>query len=96
MRYIDLSGFVCDDPQLSLEFNKFKDAFIDHIDVYETLIGHGKVITSDEDQIIQHVSQYEEFDSIPTGDNPSLFTQRRSWIPKATKLQFGKRTTTNI
>lgn len=76
LRYIDLSGFTCDDPQLSLEFNKFKDAFIDHLDVYKTLIGHGKVVTSDEDQIIQHVSQYEDFDAIPQGDNPALFTQK--------------------
>lgn len=76
LRYVDLSGFTCNDPQLSLEFNKFKDAFVDHIDIYESLIGHGKVVTSDEDQIIQHVSQYEEFDAIPQGENPTLFSQK--------------------
>lgn len=76
LRYLDLSGFTCDDPQLSLEFNKFKDAFIDHIDVYESLIGHGKVVTSDENQIIQHVSQYEEFDAIPQGEDSALFVQK--------------------
>lgn len=76
LRYLDLSGFTCDDPQLSLEFNKFKDAFIDNIDVYESLIGHGKVVTSDEKQIIQHVSQYEEFDAIPQGEDSALFVQK--------------------
>lgn len=76
LRYLDLSGFTCDDPQLSLEFNKFKDAFIDHIDVYESLIGHRKVVTSDENQIIQHVSQYEEFDAIPQGEDFALFVQK--------------------
>lgn len=76
LRYLDLSDFSSDDPELSLEFNKFKDAFIGHLSVYEPLIGHSKIVTSDENQIIQHVSQYEEFDAIPDGENPEAFTQK--------------------
>ena len=76
LRYLDLSDFVSDDPELSLEFNKFKDAFIGHLSVYEPLIGHSKIVTSDENQIIQHVSQYEEFDAIPDGENQEAFTQK--------------------
>ncbi len=77
LRGVDLSGFSSDDPELSLEFNKFKDAFIEHISVYETLIGHEKMVTSDENQIIQHVSQYEEFDAIPKGENQDTFIQKK-------------------
>ena len=55
---IDLSEFTTDDPEVSLEFNKFKDAFFGHLNVYESLIGHSKIVTSDENQIIQHVSQF--------------------------------------
>lgn len=76
LRNIDLSDFSSDDPELSLEFNKFKDAFVDHIEDYEHLIDHAVMPTSDENQIIQHVSQYEEFEAIPEGENPSLFTQK--------------------
>lgn len=77
LKHLDLSDFASDDPEVSLEFNKFKDAFIDHIGVYESLIGHSKFTTSDEDQIIQHVSQYEEFESIPAGEDPSLFARKK-------------------
>lgn len=76
LRYLDLSDFASDDPERSLEFNKFKDAFIGHLSVYEPLIGHSSIVTSDENQIIQHVSQYEEFDAIPDGENPEVFTQK--------------------
>ena len=77
LRHLDLSSFTSNDPEVSLEFNKFKDAFIDHIDIYETLIGHSEFTTSDENQIIQHVSQYEEFDSIPEGEKPSDFIEKK-------------------
>ena len=74
---IDLSEFTTDDPEVSLEFNKFKDAFFGHLNVYESLIGHSKIVTSDENQIIQHVSQYEEFDAILEGDDASLYTKKK-------------------
>ena len=74
---IDLSEFNTDDPEVSLEFNKFKDAFFGHLNVYESLIGHSKIVTSDENQIIQHVSQYEEFDAILEGDDASLYTKKK-------------------
>lgn len=74
---IDLSEFTTDDPEASLEFNKFKDAFFGHLNVYESLIGHSKIVTSDENQIIQHVSQYEEFDAIPKGDDASLYIKKK-------------------
>lgn len=77
LKRLDLSDFASDDPELSLEFNKFQDAFINHIGIYESLISHEKIVTSDENQIIQHVSQYEEFDTIPDGDNPEAFTQKK-------------------
>lgn len=74
---IDLSEFTTDDPEVSLEFNKFKDAFFGHLNVYESLIGHSKLVTDDQNQIIQHVSQYEEFDVIPEGDDASLYTKKK-------------------
>lgn len=77
LKRLDLSDFASDDPELSLEFNKFQDAFINHIGIYESLISHEKIVTSEENQIIQHVSQYEEFDTIPDGDNPEAFTQKK-------------------
>lgn len=78
LRNIDVSGFRCeDDPERSLEFCKFKEAYIEHIDVYESLIGHEKIVSSDENQIIQHVSQYEEFDAIPKKGKPDEFSQKK-------------------
>jgi len=76
LKHVDLSGFESDDPEIALEFNKFKDAFIDHFDTYRSLIGHGAIVTSDENQIIQHVSQYEEFDSIPTGEVSASYVRK--------------------
>lgn len=78
LRNLDVSGFSCeDDPERSLEFCKFKEAYIEHIDVYESLIGHEKIVSSDENQIIQHVSQYEEFDAIPKKSKPEEFSQKK-------------------
>lgn len=74
---IDLSDFTTNDTEVSLEFNKFKDAFFGHQNVYETLIGHSKMVTSDENQIIQHVSQYEEFDTIPEGEDANLYMKKK-------------------
>lgn len=76
LKALDLSGFTSEDPEISLEFFKFKDAFIDHASVYSTLIGRGTITISDENEIIQHVSQYEEFDEIPEGDDVSLYMQK--------------------
>lgn len=43
------------------EFEKFKDSVIKHYSEYSHLIGIGKRIYNNEDEIAQHVAQYEEF-----------------------------------
>lgn len=43
------------------EFEKFKNSVIKHYDDYSHLIGGGKCIYNNEDEIAQHVAQYEEF-----------------------------------
>ncbi len=78
LKEIDLEGFSTEDTTLSCEFSKFVDTYIKHIADYESMVGHSKIVTSDENAIIQNVSQYEEFDSIPAGDNPDLYTPRKN------------------
>ena len=73
---IDVSDFDSDIPEVAIACNNFKDAFIDHIGTYKSLIGHPTMVTSDENQIIQHVSQYEEFDAIPDGEDAATFVQK--------------------
>ncbi len=46
---------------LIAEYEKFKDAYIDHYGEYEDLIGAGVRTYTNEDVIAQHVAQYEEF-----------------------------------
>lgn len=77
LQHIDLGSFSSDNNTKSVEFNKFKEAYINHYADYEPMIGHGKIITSDKNAIIQNVSQYEEFDSIPASDAPCLYTQKK-------------------
>lgn len=49
------------DASLIAEYEKFKDAYIEHYNEYEPLIGAGVRSYSDEDVIAEHVAQYEEF-----------------------------------
>ncbi len=53
---------------LVAEYNKFKDAYINHFDEYYNLVGSGVVSYYDEDEIARHVAQYEEFDT-PVDDS---------------------------
>lgn len=55
----NLSG-VASAKQIS-EFEKFKDSVINHYNDYSYLIGKGKCTYNNEDEIAQHVAQYEEF-----------------------------------
>lgn len=59
---VDLSGFSTTDKDLNGEFVKFKEAYKDHANDYWDLLGKGTVSYSDENDVIQHVAQYEEFD----------------------------------
>ena len=86
LKYLDLSDFDTDNTKLSMQFNKFKNAFVDHVSVYESLIGHAKLVTSDDNQIIQHVSQYEEFEAIPNGENADEFTQKEKQDGSGNKI----------
>ncbi len=78
----DLKGLDLSDYQngtniaLNSEFNKFIDGYVNHADSFSALIGSPDLVTSDEKQIIQHVAQYEEFDAIPEGEAPSLYSKK--------------------
>lgn len=50
------------DTNIINEFNKFKETTIDHYSDYASLIGTGLQEYHDENEIVQHVAQYEEFD----------------------------------
>ena len=77
LKRLDLSIYQ-NGPNVALntEFNKFIDGYVNHADSFSALIGSSDLVTSDEKQIIQHVSQYEEFDMIPEGENPSLYSKK--------------------
>lgn len=62
LKHIDLSGFKTTNKDLNGEYNKFKSSFCGHVDEYCHLLGRGTVSYSDENDVIQHVAQYEEFD----------------------------------
>lgn len=67
---LDLSGFVPVGPNavlLAAEFNKFKEAYCKHVDVYSPLLGRGTIVINEESQVIQHVAQYQEFKEQPSG-----------------------------
>lgn len=69
---LDLSGFVATGPNpilLTTEFNKFKEAYCNHVEVYSPLLGCGKLIINDESKVIQHVAQYQEFTEPPVGND---------------------------
>lgn len=78
---LDFSSFDrIKDPNLTLEFDKFLDAYVEkkHRCEFENLIGHAGIDTSDENEVIQHVSQYERFDTIPEGDDPELYSRKKT------------------
>jgi hypothetical protein len=69
---LDLSGFVATGPNavlLTTEFNKFKEAYCNHVEVYSSLLGLGKLTITDESKVIEHVAQYQEFAEQPIGDD---------------------------
>ena len=69
---LDLSGFVPMGPEpvlLTTEFNKFKEAYCKHVEVYSPLLGRGTIVINDESQVIQHVAQYQEFTEQPAGND---------------------------
>lgn len=49
------------DSSLISEYMKFKKSYVDHFDDYYQLIGQGRISYEDENEIAQHVAQYEEF-----------------------------------
>ncbi len=73
---LDLSNYDTTDVSIATEFGKFKEAYIEHMADYVDLIGRDKSIFTDKNQIIQHVSQYEEFDSVPEDDNQCLYEKK--------------------
>ena len=64
---VDLSGFSTADKDLNGEFVKFKEAYTEHVNDYWDLLGQGTVSYNDENDVIRHVAQYEEFDSWVSG-----------------------------
>ena len=60
---VDLSGFSTADNDLNGEFVKFQEAYKGHVEDYWDLLGQGTVSYTDENDVIQHVAQYEEFES---------------------------------
>lgn len=77
LKTVDVSGFKTNQVDLSTEYNKFVDTFINHIDDVAPLIGAPMLDTPDENQVIQHVAQYELFDEIPAGADPNLFIPKK-------------------
>lgn len=69
---LDLSGFTpvgLDSVLLTAEFNKFKEAYCNHVEVYSPMLGRGTIVINDESQVIQHVAQYQEFKEQPAGND---------------------------
>lgn len=64
---VDLSGFSTTDKDLNGEFVKFQEAYKGHVNDYWDLLGQGTVSYTDENDVIRHVAQYEEFDSPVSG-----------------------------
>ncbi|MBR5146043.1 MAG: GTPase domain-containing protein [Bacteroidales bacterium] len=60
---LDLPEYLGDGATTTLisEYNKFKGTVVDHYNDYCTLIGAGKVVYTNENEIAVHVAQYEEF-----------------------------------
>lgn len=73
---------ITNDAQLCTEYTKFKETTVDHYSIYAPLIGRGVVEYCDEDEIAQHVAQYEEFDH----EEPNTTREERGdkvyWIRK--------------
>lgn len=70
LKTLDLSGFDPTGPnalQLIAEFDKFKDAYCDHVDIYKELLGKGRVTLTDPKTVIRYVAQYQEFETAPEG-----------------------------
>lgn len=70
LKTLDLSGFAptgSNALQLLAEFDKFKDAYCDHVDIYKELLGKGRVTLTDPKTVIRYVAQYQEFKTAPEG-----------------------------
>lgn len=77
LKTLDLSGFNAGtNIELSNQFEKFINGYVNHADDIEELIGREPMTITDEKIVIQHVAQYEEFQTIPAGENPSLFFEK--------------------
>lgn len=70
LKTLDLRGFNPVGPKalhLLAEFEKFKDAYCDHVDIYKELLGKGLVTLTDPKTVIRYVAQYQEFKTAPEG-----------------------------
>ena len=77
LKSLDLSGFNAGtNIELANQFEKFVNGYVRHADDFAELIGSEPIILTDEKLVIKHVAQYEEFDVIPAGDDPSLFFEK--------------------
>lgn len=70
---LDISNFRTEDNLLSTEFARFKSNYIEHIGEYRHLLTGAERNFYDEHEIIKHVSQYEEFDVIPQGEDSNKY-----------------------
>ena len=62
--------------ELANQYEKFINGYVNHADDFAELIGSAPKILTDEKLVIKHVAQYEEFDTIPSGEDPSLFFEK--------------------
>ena len=77
LKSLDLSGFNAGtNIELANQFEKFVNGYVNHADDFEELIGKEPMIIADEKLVIQHVAQYEEFQTIPACDDPTLFYEK--------------------
>lgn len=71
---IDISDYVGDD---ALEVKRLiGENIVGHLNDYKAYLGQGKKIFDKEEQVMEFVAQYREYDEIPYGEDSSKFEKR--------------------
>lgn len=74
IRHIDISDYQGDD---ALEVKKMiGNNVINHLDDYKDYLGSNKLNIYKEDEVMEFVAQYREFEAIPVGENSADFDKR--------------------
>lgn len=74
IRKIDLSDYTGDD---ALEVRKMiGNNIVNHLDDYKDYLGTGKAKFHTQEEVMEFVAQYREYDAIPAGENAEDFEKR--------------------